>query len=85
MIEQYNLSTIESSVFNYLASVTSKDKKYCYASNSSICDLLKLNDRTLYRALSSLEDMKLITRETRSNGHYGKERKIYVNTDNMYL
>lgn len=73
-----DLSHMEWSVLSYLASLTTEGKQYCYASNSHICESLKINDRTLYRILSNLEVKELIIRETKSNGHYGKQRKIFV-------
>lgn len=72
-----NLSIQEAVVLSYITSLTTK-KNYCYASNESICNALKLNDRTLYRVLKKLEDKDYIKRETKSIGNYGKQRKIYV-------
>jgi len=76
-----DLTNSELSVLSYLSSLTTSEKEYCYASNSNMCESLKLNDRTLYRILSNLELKELIVRETKSNGHYGKQRKIFVSTD----
>ena len=70
------LSFKENTVLSYLCSLS--QKKFCYASNQHLCDTLGIEDRTMYRILSSLEDKNLIIRETRSTGKYGKDRKIYV-------
>ena len=72
-----NLSLQEVAVLSYIQSLAIK-KDYCYASNESICNALKLNDRTLYRVLKKLEDKDYIKRETKSIGNYGKERRIYL-------
>jgi len=56
----------------------SKKKGYCYASNKSICQTLNLSDRTLFRLLSKLESDGYINRQTKSTGHYGKERRIHL-------
>lgn len=71
------LSLKESTVLSYLCSLSKK--KYCFASNEHLCATLNIEDRTMYRILSSLEEKDLIKRETKSSGHYGKDRKIYVN------
>jgi DNA-binding MarR family transcriptional regulator len=70
------LSFKENAVLSYLCSLS--QKKYCYASNQHLCDTLGIEDRTMYRILSRLEDKNLIIRETKSTGKYGKDRKIYV-------
>jgi len=72
-----NLSIQESAVLSYISSLAIK-KNYCYASNQSICNTLKLNDRTLYRILKKLEDKEYIKRETKSIGNHGKQRKIFI-------
>ncbi len=75
-----NLTMPESIVLSYIEGLTRK-KGYCYASNKSICSALKMNDRTLYRVLTKLEDKEYIKRVTKSVGNGGKERKIYVSPD----
>jgi len=72
-----NLDLKESVVLSYLASLTKKD--YCFVSNENIAEVCSLSDRTVYRVLKSLEDLDLIKRVTKSTGHYGKDRRIYVN------
>lgn len=72
-----NLSIQEVAVLSYIQSLSNK-KDYCYASNESICNALKLNDRTLYRVLKKLEDKGYINRVTKSIGNYGKQRRIYL-------
>jgi DNA-binding MarR family transcriptional regulator len=72
-----NLSLQEVAVLSYIQSLAIK-KDYCYASNESICNALKLNDRTLYRVLKKLENKGYIKRVTKSIGNYGKERRIYL-------
>ena len=72
-----NLSLQEVAVLSYIQSLSVK-KDYCYASNESICNALKLNDRTLYRVLKKLENKEYIKRVTKSIGNYGKERRIYL-------
>ena len=72
-----NLSIQEAVVLSYIQSLSVK-KDYCYASNESICNKLKINDRTLYRILKKLENKKYIKRETNSIGNYGKQRRIYI-------
>ena len=67
----------ENAVLSYLCSLNGR--RYCYASNSHLCETLGIEDRTMYRILSKLESKNLIIRETKSEGHYGKDRKIYVN------
>lgn len=73
----YNLNIMENAVFSYVLSL-SESKGFCYASNKHICDSLNIKDRTLYRVLSSLEQKEFIKRVTKSIGHDGKERKIYI-------
>ena len=51
-----NLSLQEVAVLSYIQSLAIK-KDYCSASNESICNALKLNDRTLYRVLKKLEKL----------------------------
>tara|TARA_A200000113_G_scaffold224239_1_gene241656 strand:+ start:2555 stop:2845 length:291 start_codon:yes stop_codon:yes gene_type:complete len=72
-----NLSIQEAVVLSHIQALAVK-KDYCYASNESICNTLKLNDRTLYRILKKLEDKDYIRRETKSIGNYGKQRKIFI-------
>jgi len=72
-----NLTLQESVVLSYLASLTKKD--YCFATNDHLCETLEINNRTLFRIFSKLEDYDLIRRETKSIGKYGKDRRIYVN------
>ena len=72
-----NLSIQEASVLSYITNLTT-NKGFCYASNQSICNTLKLNDRTLYRILRKLEDKGYINRKTKSIGNNGKERRIYL-------
>jgi len=69
------LSFTELAVLSYLASLSKKD--YVFATNAHLSKTLKINNRTLYRILSSLESKNLIKRVTKSIG-IGKERKIYV-------
>jgi DNA-binding MarR family transcriptional regulator len=76
-LTKQNLSLNESLVLSYLSSLTKKE--FCYASNDHLSDTLNINSRTLYRVLNKLESKNLIRRETHSTGHYGKDRKIYVN------
>lgn len=77
-ITSQKLTFKENAVLSYLCSLSSK--KYCYASNQHLCDTLGIEDRTMYRILSSLEGKNLIIRETKNEGgRYGKTRKIYVN------
>jgi len=64
-------------VLSYLVSLSQK-KGFCYASNDHICTTLGIKNRTLYRVLNELEECNHIQRVTKSTGHYGKERKIYV-------
>ena len=72
-----DLSFTELAVLSYLASLSKKD--YVFATNKHLSDTLKINNRTLYRVLSSLEEKDLIRRVTKSiGGNNGKERKIYV-------
>jgi DNA-binding MarR family transcriptional regulator len=47
-------------------------------SNKEMIEVLNMNDRTLYRALKSLESKGLIRRETVSVGNFGKSRTIIV-------
>jgi DNA-binding MarR family transcriptional regulator len=72
-----NLSLQEVAVLSYIQSLSIK-KEYCYASNESICNALKINNRTLYRILKRLENKEYIKRVTKSTGRYGKERRIYI-------
>jgi DNA-binding MarR family transcriptional regulator len=71
------LTTKENVVLSYLCSLN--QKAYCFASNKHLCDTLKINDRTIYRILNSLEEKELIKRNTVSLGNLGKDRKIYIN------
>jgi len=50
---------------------------YCFASNNTMCNQLKITERTLYRILNILEDKDLILRKTKSIGNDGKERRIF--------
>jgi DNA-binding MarR family transcriptional regulator len=71
-----DLSFTELAVLSYLASMSKKD--YVFATNKHLSKILKINNRTLYRVLSSLEEKDLIRRVTKSLGKIGKERRIYV-------
>jgi len=71
-----DLSFTELAVLSYLASMSKKD--YVFATNKHLSETLKINNRTLYRVLSSLEKKDLIRRVTKSLGKIGKERRIYV-------
>lgn len=73
------LTTKENVVLSYLCSLNKKD--YCFPSNQHLSDTLKMNDRTIYRVLNSLEDKGLIIRKTVSLGNLGKDRKIYIDPE----
>lgn len=71
-----DLSVKESLVLSYLASLTKKE--YCYASTDHLEEACGIKRRTIFSILNSLEEKKLIMRVTKSTGHYGKDRRIYV-------
>tara|TARA_R100000951_G_scaffold110205_1_gene108016 strand:- start:2036 stop:2344 length:309 start_codon:yes stop_codon:yes gene_type:complete len=70
-----SLSVTESALLSLIKGL-SKKKGYCFASNKAISDTLNISDRNLYRLLNKLEAQGFIERDTKSTGHYGKERKI---------
>lgn len=80
MMEELDLNYKELLVLNYIDGLCKSGvKEYCFASNRTLCDDLRLSERTLYRVLKSLEQKSLITRKTKSIGHDGKERRIFSN------
>lgn len=74
------LSVGDMSLLSYLTNL-SIEKGYCYASNKHLAETLNITNRTLFRMLNRLEESGFIKRVTRSTGHYGKDRKIYVSPD----
>jgi len=64
-------------VLSHVAGLSIK-KGYCYISNNKMVEDLKISYRSICRVLDNLEQMGLISRQTKSIGKYGKERKIFV-------
>lgn len=62
--------------YGELTALTSKEG-YCWASNAYFADLYDVDERTITRWLSSLEDLGFIEIETKKNGMKW-ERKIYI-------
>jgi predicted transcriptional regulator len=79
-MDKFNLSVTDMALLSHLTSL-SENKGYCYASTKHLSDTLRLPERTLYRALNKLEENGFIKRVTKSTGHYGKERKIFISPD----
>lgn len=69
----------EAILLTEIATLAVENKGVCIAPDSEILEAVGLSERTYYRTLSSLEGKNVITRETKSIGHYGKERKIILN------
>ena len=67
----------EQEVYDYLSDYRAEEGKF-NLSNKEMIEVLNMNDRTLYRALKSLESKGLIRRETVSVGNFGKSRTIIV-------
>lgn len=67
----------EAQVYDYLQDYRAEEGKF-NLTNKQIREVIDINDRTLYRVLSSLEAKGLIERQTVSVGNYGKERIIIV-------
>ena len=67
----------EQQVYDYLHDYRAEVGKF-NLTNKEIREVIDINDRTLFRALKSLEKQGLISRETVSVGSYGKSRFINV-------
>ena len=67
----------EKEVYEYLLDYRAEVGKF-NLSNKEMLEVLNMNDRTLYRALKSLEDNGHIARETVSVGNFGKSRTIII-------
>jgi CTP-dependent riboflavin kinase len=48
------------------------------ASNAHLAESLGMSERTVCRGLNKIEDLELIVRDTKNNGHYGMSRKITI-------
>ena len=69
----------ESILLTEIATLVVENGGACYASDVEIIELSGLSERTYYRTLNMLEGKSIINRQTKSVGHYGKERKITLN------
>lgn len=67
----------ELAVYDYLHDYRAETGKV-NLSNKQIREVIDINDRTLYRALNSLEKVGWIKRETYSIGNGGKQRIIHI-------
>jgi len=71
------LSSSEWSLLSYLSSLTGK-AEVINASNAHLAESLGISERTVCRGLNKIEDLELIVRETKNNGHYGMSRRITI-------
>jgi hypothetical protein len=69
----------EAILLTEIATIAVENKGICCAPDSLLLEAVGLSERTYYRTLKSLECKNVIKRETKSVGHYGKERKIIIN------
>ena len=67
----------EQQVYDYLHDYRAEVGKF-NLTNKEIREVIDIKDRTLFRALKSLEKQGLISRETVSVGNFGKQRVITV-------
>lgn len=67
----------EQEVYDYIHDTVMKSGVFL-ETNKDIRDVISINDRTLYRVLGSLEEKRLIARETVSVGNFGKQRNIIL-------
>lgn len=67
----------EQEVYDYIHD-TIMESGVFLETNKDIRDVISINDRTLYRVLGSLEENRLIARETVSVGNFGKQRNIIL-------
>tara|TARA_R110001606_G_scaffold367818_1_gene523484 strand:- start:604 stop:900 length:297 start_codon:yes stop_codon:yes gene_type:complete len=74
------LSSSEWSLLSYLTSLTG-GADFVNASNVHIAESLGMSERTVCRGLNKIEDLSLIVRYTKNNGHYGMSRRIAVVQD----
>jgi|TARA_B110000902_G_scaffold247936_1_gene304555 CTP-dependent riboflavin kinase len=71
------LSSSEWSLLSYLSSLAWK-AEVINASNAHLAESLGMSQRTVCRGLNKIEDLELIVRDTKNNGHYGMSRKITI-------
>lgn len=71
------LSSSEWSLLSYLSSLAWK-AEVINASNAHLAESLGMSERTVCRGLNKIEDLELIARDTKNNGHYGMSRKITI-------
>ena len=71
------LSSSEWSLLSYLSSLACK-AEVINASNAHLAESLGMSQRTVCRGLNKIEDLELIVRDTKNNGHYGMSRKITI-------
>lgn len=74
------LSSSEWSLLSYLTSLNGS-ADFVDASNIHIAESLGMSERTVCRGLNKIEDLSLIQRYTKNNGHYGMSRRITVAQD----
>lgn len=67
----------EQEVYDYIHDTIMENGVFL-ETNKDIRDVISINDRTLYRVLGSLEENRLIARETVSVGNFGKQRNIIL-------
>jgi DNA-binding MarR family transcriptional regulator len=71
------LSSSEWSLLSYLTSLTSVAESI-NSSNVHLAESLGMSERTVCRGLNKIEDLGLIVRNTKNNGHYGMSRRISI-------
>ena len=71
------LSSSEWSLLSYLSSLAWKNE-VINASNAHLAESLGMSQRTVCRGLNKIEDLELIVRDTKNNGHYGMSRRITI-------
>ena len=64
----------EQKVYDYIHDTISESGDGFILTNKDIREVIDINDRTLYRVLSSLESNGFISRTTCSIGNFGKQR-----------
>lgn len=74
----------ESDLLYLIAEVALPNNGQCELSDKELLSSMGVSERTYYRILRSLENKDVITRITKSVGHYGKKRKIILNLPDDY-
>ena len=75
----------EALLLTEIATIAVENNGVCLATDIQLLGSVGLSQRTYYRTLNSLENKNAIVRETKSIGHFGKQRKITLNIPSNIL